>query len=1214
MNLLSFSNNNESKIYDSIMVELKGLMEETSLTQEDIEIAEKFFDFSKDTDYSLLDGIKVREFKNPMLYKRSLYDTFNQMVKANDMKYTDRFMLFLDAAAGNTFAPKIVYSAHYIYNSGDRFETVFIDRIMHAYEQRFGSDIAKMKYCALMAYAEETKACFSNSFLDFIKENPETAYNSIKYCFGTNTLIGSRYFDKLRIYSAILWFYGCDKSGIFTAEQIDEMAENVVQIAENVMKNNKVDLAEICLFMAAKSNKNALECIKAKVKGNEKTFINNFFKNVSFAKAEDFDIFGEILDLEDKGTALKCIHAVINATYSGIYGYFSYKNNYGASLLSVFAKKCPKEYIYVMRKKDALILSSKNAKRFTCSYYKPLYDILEKSNRQAITDYNVDYIGDVIKIAVSCETAFSADEKPISEDEKKEIENFLTFKTDISAIEPYFSEIKAMTSLYSDDIVHAQCMLMALEEYPKYYSRYLILKVLQKKFGVFTNYGSNAAAKSNDEYYSKLKYKAEIMIDGKIPVKLRFEVYDAIINYVYGEEEKKSLRKIILESMVKNSAEFDDDYAQICPESAVFIREIYVDYLKITDTNGKNFDRLLEMCSDSGSVVKYTAVQAIVNMTSGEKMNEEYEKKVIALLNSKKLSVRESAVNILSSWGAEKYKDVLGAAAEKEKSARLAEKINDIIANADDGESKDGKNGKDFSVISCIERLHKGGRNRKVLWLYSTQNPQVHLKDGSIADDKYMQAILLCYSGMAAFDVSEEANLLANNLDKDELCRYAAEIFSKWHSLGSDSKTRWVINFAAIHGGSNMIDTLLGCIKEWAENMRGAIAAAAVNAIALNGSSQALMAVDNLAHKFKHKQVKNAAISAMDTAAEALGITPDELGDRIIPNLGFDENMERIFDYGTRKFKVYINPSLELEVYDENDKKLKTMPAPGKKDDEQTAKAANAEFKQMKKQLKNVVSIQKMRLENVLLSDRRWKKEAWENLFVKNPVMHSFAVGLIWTAYQEGEIIQTFRYMEDGTFNTVDEDEFEIPENAVIGLSHPIEMDEETLSAWKEQISDYEIVQPIEQLERKVYRIEEDEKKKNVLTRFKGRKLVDLTLLGRMTKFGWYKGSIQDAGCFGEFYREDVTERRKLSDGKIILIGNAVEVSFSGMYVSGMGEEVEIEDVRFYNPGNVARGSYVYDSAENQKSIILEKIPPRYFSEIINQLDIITKTSENNDD
>lgn len=392
--------------------------------------------------------------------------------------------------------------------------------------------------------------------------------------------------------------------------------------------------------------------------------------------------------------------------------------------------------------------------------------------------------------------------------------------------------------------------------------------------------------------------------------------------------------------------------------------------------------------------------------------------------------------------------------------------------------------------------------------------------------------------------------------------------------------------------------------------MRGAIAAEAVKAMALNGSSQALMAVDNLAHKFKQKQVKKAAIAAIGTAAEALGITADELGDRIVPTLGFNENMEQIFDYGTRKFSVFITPTLELEIFDESGKKLKNIPSPGKKDDEETAKKSNAEFKAMKKRLKNVIAIQKMRLETVLLDDRRWKKENWEALFVKNPIMHSFAMGLIWAAYEDDNQVQTFRYLEDGTFNTADEEEYELPENAKISLVHPIELDEELLSAWKEQLSDYEIVQPIEQLNRKINRVNEDEIGTYDLNRFEGRMVNGMSLIGRTAKLGWYKGSPQDAGCFYTFYREDVTERIKNENGSITVVGNAVQLNFEGMYIGGDDSELEIKNVRFYHPGTVEYGSYVYDEVTDEKAIKLDEVDKRYFSEIINQLEIITKTAE----
>ncbi|MFR8334610.1 MAG: hypothetical protein ACLU9S_21505 [Oscillospiraceae bacterium] len=47
--------------------------------------------------------------------------------------------------------------------------------------------------------------------------------------------------------------------------------------------------------------------------------------------------------------------------------------------------------------------------------------------------------------------------------------------------------------------------------------------------------------------------------------------------------------------------------------------------------------------------------------------------------------------------------------------------------------------------------------------------------------------------------------------------------------------------------------------------------------------------------------------------------------------------------------------------------------------------------------------------------------------------------------------------------------------------------------------------------------------------------LSGLSLMGKLTTLGWYRGSVQDAGCFYELYRED---------GDV-----GVNLSFSGCYV-----------------------------------------------------------------
>lgn len=107
------------------------------------------------------------------------------------------------------------------------------------------------------------------------------------------------------------------------------------------------------------------------------------------------------------------------------------------------------------------------------------------------------------------------------------------------------------------------------------------------------------------------------------------------------------------------------------------------------------------------------------------------------------------------------------------------------------------------------------------------------------------------------------------------------------------------------------------------------------------------------------------------------------------------------------------------------------------------------------------------------MNGRYWSSESWNTLFVENPIMHQFAIGLIWGVYENNKIIQSFRYMEDGTFNTVDEEEFTLPENAQITLVHPADLGEELTSSWKTQLDDYEIIQPIEQLDISVIELAE---------------------------------------------------------------------------------------------------------------------------------------------
>ncbi|MBD5528962.1 MAG: DUF4132 domain-containing protein [Lachnospiraceae bacterium] len=613
-------------------------------------------------------------------------------------------------------------------------------------------------------------------------------------------------------------------------------------------------------------------------------------------------------------------------------------------------------------------------------------------------------------------------------------------------------------------------------------------------------------------------------------------------------------------------------------------------------------EQILSYSQDSSKLVKEELERILADRPG-------WREQVKGLLSSKKAAEREMGIRVLAKWNTPQDRETLQELYEKEKNAKIRTLLDTVLgheaAAGDAGEGGAGEGSPALTREDLVKNLHKGGKKRSLAWAYETPFSPVRRKGGEQATEEYLQALLLCYCSMAKPGISTDAALLAQDLEPQELAVYVGELFDKWMSAGAEAKKRWVLYVASIHGGTDIIQRLYHQIQEWPQNARGAIAADAVQALALNPQPQALLIVDGIARKFKFKQVKAAAGQALEFAASQLGLTREQLEDKIVPSLGFDENMERRFDYGSRSFTVTITPALEVEVFDENGKKLKNMPAPGAKDDAEKAAAAYAEFKEMKKQMKATVTSQKQRLELALSSERLWSVEAWRELFVGNPIMHQFAIGLVWGIYEDHKLAQSFRYMEDGSFNTEDEDEYTLPEQGQIGLVHPIELTKESLETWKQQLEDYEITQPIEQLGRTIYYITPEEQKAKSLERFGGMILNDLSLGGKLTTLGWYRGSVQDAGGFDTYYREDAS------------IGLGAELHFSGSYVgSGSmgGEDVTVYDVRFYKAGTIERGSYCYDEAKGEKQLPLKDIPQRYFSEIIWQLAKATASSKERDE
>ncbi|MDE5771119.1 MAG: DUF4132 domain-containing protein [Ruminococcus sp.] len=661
-----------------------------------------------------------------------------------------------------------------------------------------------------------------------------------------------------------------------------------------------------------------------------------------------------------------------------------------------------------------------------------------------------------------------------------------------------------------------------------------------------------------------------ILSEQKVPAKT---ILDSFGNYIDGLWSGKDE---VMFNSANALAENADMFSDIdVKDMSVNARWIYVSGLGIADAD-KYKSQILALVGDTSKLVK----NALTGIISAHDWHDD----IVELLQSKKVGMREIAVSVIEKQNPENYRAELEKAFEKEKSEKIKVRIAGLL-DVNYGSETSGKSSENVDIVSGLVR---GAKSKKVAWLFEQPYKTVHFKDGGEVPEDYLKALLIIYSEMTSVTVNPTALDIAEKINPDELGDFTLDVFGRWLEKGAAAKTKWVLWFCGVHGGHDMINNLMHYIKEWTEHSRGAIASEAVYAMAVNGSSEALMNVDNMARKFKHRQVRNAANYALDIAAKELGITKEELGDRIVPDMNFDENMCRVFDYGKRQFKVYLTPSLELEIYN-GDKKVKNMSKPGVNDDKELAEKSYNDFKVMKKQIKAVIESQKNRLEYVLMCDRKWTADAWNNLFVKNPVMHCFAVGLIWGVYECGQLKESFRYMDDGSFTNIDEDEFEIPENAEIGLVHPIELTDEQRASWAEQLSDYEIIQPFNQLDRLCYKPDESELNQEGVSRFEGKEVSDYTLRGKLTKMGWETGCPQDAGYFMEFVHDDEIT---------VSEGYRTEIEFSGMCIDFMQNEMMTLETLFF-----------YSSGTNKK-LKIKDVNPRYFSEIVMQLASVAGTDE----
>ena len=329
-------------------------------------------------------------------------------------------------------------------------------------------------------------------------------------------------------------------------------------------------------------------------------------------------------------------------------------------------------------------------------------------------------------------------------------------------------------------------------------------------------------------------------------------------------------------------------------------------------------------------------------------------------------------------------------------------------------------------------------------------------------------------------------------------------LFESWLGVGGSSKEGWAFAAVGLLGDDDCARKLAPLVRAWPGESQHARAVTGLDVLGAIGTDVALMHLHGIAQKVKFKGLQEKARIKMDELAKARGLTAEELADRLVPDLGLEENGSLVLDFGSRTFTVSFDEELKPYVLDASGTRLNDLPKPGKSDDASKAAEASERWKTLKKDARTVASTQIVRLENAMCSQRSWSAEDFKTFIVDHPLVVHLARRLVW-----GSGKTSFRVAEDRTFVTADDKDIKLP--ATVSLLHRLDMDEKTIAAWGDHFGRYELLQPFDQLGRALFTIEAKEKKSATLDRTKGMKVKTGKVLGLEVR-GWRKGAAQDAG------------------------------------------------------------------------------------------------------
>ena len=270
------------------------------------------------------------------------------------------------------------------------------------------------------------------------------------------------------------------------------------------------------------------------------------------------------------------------------------------------------------------------------------------------------------------------------------------------------------------------------------------------------------------------------------------------------------------------------------------------------------------------------------------------------------------------------------------------------------------------------------------------------------------------------------------------------------------------------------------------------------------------------------------AQSALEGYAKRLDLSMEALAERLLPDFDLNTRGTKVVDYhpsatDSRKLTISLTPELTFTYQDETGKTYKTAPKARVTDDVAAVNEFLHQHKEEKKELRAISTDLPKTLEKMMISQRTVSLADFMRYYVHHPVMTVFAQQLLWQIQltDQAEANNQHPFRVSASLELLDSEDSALNDknlnNALVSLVHPMHLSATDIQQWAEIFSDYEIIQPFEQLSRPLYYLTDAEKTTNKIQRFDEVRFARGSLMGLTSATKGWEGFSHGRGDYHGF-------------------------------------------------------------------------------------------------